>query len=68
MPVIKVIEVLAQSEQSWDHAAQVALEEAAKSVRGIQSIYIKEMQAVVKDNKIVEYRVNAKVSFEIGEA
>ena len=68
MPVIKVIEVLAQSEQSWDHAAQVALEEAAKSVRGIQSIYVKEMQAIVKDNKIVEYRINAKVSFEIGEA
>ena len=68
MAVIKIIEVLAQSEQSWDHAAQVALEEAAKSVRGVQSIYVKEMQAIVKDNKIVEYRINAKVSFEIGEA
>ena len=67
MSVIKVIEVLAQSEKSWDDAARVALEEAAKSVRGIQSIYVKEMQAIVKDNKIVEYRINAKVSFEIGE-
>lgn len=68
MSVIKVIEVLAQSEKSWDDAARVALEEAAKSVRGIQSIYVKDMQAIVKDNKIVEYRINAKISFEIGEA
>ncbi len=68
MSVVKVIEVLAQSEKSWDDAARVALEEAAKSVRGIESIYVKEMQAVVENDKIVEYRINAKVSFRIGEA
>ncbi|CAN5885825.1 hypothetical protein BH24DEI2_BH24DEI2_12580 [soil metagenome] len=68
MPVIKVIEVLAQSEKSWDDAARVALAEAAKSVRGIKSIYIKDMQAIVEDNQITEYRINAKISFELGEA
>ena len=68
MPVIKVIEVLAQSEKSWDDAARVALAEAAKSVRGIKSIYVKDMQAIVEDNQITEYRINAKISFELGEA
>jgi len=61
--MVKVIEVLAQSDKSWDDAAKVALEEASKTVRGIQSIYVKEMQAVVKDNRIVQYRLNAKISF-----
>ena len=38
--LVKVIEVLAQSEKSWDDAARVALAEASKSVRGIKSIYV----------------------------
>ena len=63
--MVKVIEVLAQSETSWEDAAKVALDEASKTLRGIQSIYIKEMQAVVEDNRIVQYRVNAKISFLI---
>ena len=63
--MVKVIEVLAQSETSWEDAARVALDEASKTLRGIQSIYIKEMQAVVEDNRIVQYRVNAKISFLI---
>jgi flavin-binding protein dodecin len=61
--MVKVIEVLAQSEKSWDDAAKVALEEASKTLRGIQSIYVKDMQAVVEDNRIVKYRLNAKISF-----
>jgi dodecin len=61
--MVKVIEVLAQSENSWEDAAKVALEEAAKTVRNIQSIYVKEMQAVVENDRIVQYRINAKISF-----
>lgn len=63
--MVKVIEVLAQSEKSWDDAAKVALHEASKSLRGIQSIYIKDMQAVVENGEIVQYRVNAKISFTV---
>ena len=61
--MVKVIEVLAQSETSWEDAAKVALEEASRTLRGIQSIYVKEMQAIVKDDRIVQYRLNAKISF-----
>jgi len=63
MPVVKVIEILAESSQGWEAAAQVALDEAAKSVRNIKSIYIKEFQAIVENDQIVSYRVNAKISF-----
>ena len=44
MAMLKVIEVLAQSDKNWEDAAQNAINEASKSVHGIKSIYIKEME------------------------
>jgi dodecin len=61
----KVVEVLAQSEKSWEDAAQQAVQEAAKTVRGIKTIYIQEMEATVDNDRIIYYRVNAKISFEL---
>lgn len=66
MAVHKVIEILAQSPTSWEDAARIALAEAAKTVRNIKSLYIKEMQAVVENDTIVQYRVDAKITFEVG--
>jgi flavin-binding protein dodecin len=63
--VVKVIEVLAQSDKSWEDAAQIAITEASKSVRNIKSIYIQEKSAKVTDNKITMYRITAKLSFLI---
>jgi dodecin len=65
MKILKVIEVLASSEKGWDDAAQNAVKIASKSVRGIKSINIQNMSALVEGKKIVEYRINAKLSFEI---
>lgn len=63
MSILKVIEVLAESDESFDDAAKVAVSKAAESVRNIKSIYIKEMTALVKNDKLVKYRINAKISF-----
>ena len=65
MTILKVIEVLTESEKSWEDAAQMALANTSKTVRNIKSIYIKEMEAKVQNNKIIAYRINAKISFEI---
>ena len=65
MPVVKVIEILAQSEKSWEDAAQRAVDEASQSLRNIRSIYIKNFEAKVEDDRIVEFRVNAKISFAL---
>ena len=65
MTMLKVLEVLAQSDNSWEDAAQNAVDQAAQSVRGIRSIYIKEMEASVEDGKISQYRINAKISFTL---
>lgn len=65
MAILKVIEVLAESDKSWEAAAQEAVREAAETLENLRSIYIQEFQATVVNNKIVKYRVNAKISFEI---
>ncbi len=65
MAVLKVIEVLANSDKSWEDATKVALEQADKSVKNIRSVYIKEHSATVKNGKIDKYRVNVKITFEI---
>ena len=63
--IVKVIEVLAQSDKSWEDAAQAAVAEAAKTLRNIRSIYIKEFEAAVENGKVTQYRVNAKISFDL---
>jgi flavin-binding protein dodecin len=63
MAIVKVIEILAQSNESWEDATRQALAEVSKTVRNVQNIYIKDFQAVVDNNQVTQFRVNAKVSF-----
>ena len=65
MAVLKVIEIMASSEKSWEDAAASAIKTAGKTVKEIRSIYIQDMSAVVNKNKITEFRVTAKISFEV---
>jgi len=64
MSIAKVIEVLAEGD-SFEAAVQAAVSEAAETVRGIRHVYVKEVQAVVEDDRVVKYRVNAKLTFVI---
>ena len=63
--VLKVIEIMSHSDKSWEDAAQKAIDEAGKTLHNIRSIYIKEQSAVVRHNKIQEFRITSKISFEI---
>lgn len=65
MGIVKVIEVIAHSEVSFDDAVQQAVEEASKSVRNIDSVYVKDMKCHVRDGKIATYGVICKVSFRV---
>ena len=67
MAVVKVIELLAQSEKGWEDAAKQAVKVASKTVRNIQSVYVKDFQAIVEDGEIVGYRVDVKISFLVDE-
>ena len=61
--MLKVIEVIAESDKSWEAAAENAVAHASKTLKGIKSIYIKDLQAKVENKKIVMFRINAKISF-----
>jgi flavin-binding protein dodecin len=63
--LVDVIEVISQSDQSWEQAAQKALEEASKTVRHIRSIYGQEFMAEVDNGKITQFRLNARISFDL---
>ena len=65
MAIHKVIEVLSQSDKSWEDATQRAVADASKTVKNIKSVWVRNFEAVVKDNKIVEFRVNAHITFEV---
>ena len=60
--MLKVIEVLAESERSWEDAAAQAVQKASNTLKNIRSIYIENFEAKV-EGKIVLYRINAKISF-----
>ena len=65
MAVLKVIEVLANSNESWEDATNNAVAQASKSVKNIKSVYLNEQSCTVKDGKVDEYRVNVKITFEV---
>ncbi len=63
MSLLKVIEVLSESDKSWEDAAQQAVTKASKSVHNIRSIYIENFEATVDNGKLNKFRVNGKISF-----
>ncbi|MFV7234441.1 MULTISPECIES: dodecin family protein [Flavobacterium] len=65
MSVLKVIEILSSSDISWEDAARKGVAKAAKSVKHIRSVYIKDHSAAVSGGEITEYRVNLKLTFEL---
>ncbi len=65
MAVLKVIEVLANSDKSWEDATKKAVDQASKSVKNIRSVYLNEQSATVDNGEISDYRVNVKITFEV---
>tara|TARA_R110002050_G_scaffold179118_3_gene312448 strand:+ start:100141 stop:100341 length:201 start_codon:yes stop_codon:yes gene_type:complete len=65
MAILKVIEVLANSEKSWEDATKKAVSQASKSVKNIRSVYINEQSASVDNGEVTEFRVNVKITFEV---
>jgi hypothetical protein len=63
MSVAKVIEITAQSPDSFEAAVEKGIERTAKTVENIQSVWVKEMKADVENGKVSTYRVDLKVTF-----
>ncbi len=65
MAVLKVIEIMANSEKSWEEATKKAISKASESVKGIRSAWVKDQSVSVKDGEVADFRVTLKVSFEV---
>jgi hypothetical protein len=63
--VAKVIELIGSSPKGWEDAARNAVKEAARTVRNIRGVYLKECTAKVNGDRIVEYRAVVKISFVV---
>jgi len=65
MTVVKIIELIGSSPNSWSEAAQNAVTEAAKTIKNIKGVHVKRCTAKVTNDKIVEYNVNVKIAFTV---
>jgi len=65
MAVMKVIEILSNSKESWEDATATGIEKASKSIKGIKSAFVQSQSVTVDGGKVDEYRVNLKVTFEV---
>lgn len=66
MAVMKVIEILSNSTKSWEDATDRGIKKASKSINNIKSAFVQSQSVVVNSGKVKEYRVNLKVTFEVG--
>jgi flavin-binding protein dodecin len=65
MSVIKTIDLVGVSNESWRAAAQAALAEAVKTLRGVEGMEVLETSAVVDGDKIKEYQTHVRIRFRI---
>ncbi|HMT95915.1 MAG TPA: dodecin family protein [Ferruginibacter sp.] len=67
MAIVKVVEVISSSSKGVDDAIQNAVKEASKTIRNIDSVYVKDIKAHVKDGKVTTFGVVCKISFRVDE-
>ncbi|NLR62380.1 hypothetical protein FHW36_104171 [Chitinophaga polysaccharea] len=65
MSIVKVIEVISSSDKSIEDALQNAVAEVSKTIHNIDSVFVKDIKAHVKDGKISTYGLICKVSFRV---
>ena len=67
MAIMKSEQILAESSKSFEDAISVAVARFAKTVRGLASANVNNMQTTIKNGKIDKYRVNLQMTFEVEE-
>lgn len=65
MSVLKVVEILSNSDKSWEDATRNGVKHASKTIKNIKSVYVKDQSVTVKDNELAQFRVNLKITFEV---
>ncbi|HEX2678583.1 MAG TPA: dodecin family protein [Polyangiales bacterium] len=63
--VYKIIELVGTSSESWEKAAQTAVERASKTLRDLRIAEVSELDMQIEDGKVIAYRAKIKVSFKV---
>jgi len=63
MSVARVTEIIAGSSKSFDDAVEKGIKRASKTLKNVQSAWVKDQNVIVENGKIAEYRVVLKVTF-----
>jgi dodecin len=63
--VAKVVTIIGSSPESFAKAADVAVQEAAKTLRGISGAQVLSMSAEVSDGRITQYRTTVNIAFAV---
>jgi len=67
MSVVKVIEVIAQSDKGFDDAVRNAVKEAGRTITGITTVWVDNLSAEVQGDAVVHFRANVKISFVLNK-
>ena len=62
--IYKVIELIGSSEESWENAAQKAVERAAESLEDIRVAEVVEQDLKIEEGKIIAFRTKLRLSFK----
>ena len=67
MAVVKFIELSGRSPESFEDAVRQTVERASRTIRNIQSVWAKGLEAVVENDQVTQFQVIVKISFLVGE-
>lgn len=67
MSLAKVIEVIAEG-STVEEAIENAVAQASETVHSIKSVWVENTQAIVEDDKVAYYRINARITFVLGDS
>ena len=67
MSVAKVSEIIASSEKSFEDAVNIGIKRACKTLKNVSSAWVQDQKVKINKGKIVEYRVNLKITFVLND-
>ena len=63
MTVAKTVEIISSSTESIEAAVRDGIAKASETINGIEGAWVKGTKAIVRDNRVVEWRVTIKLTF-----
>jgi flavin-binding protein dodecin len=68
MPVARVTEISATSEQSFEDAINMGIQRATSTLRNVEGAWVKDMNVLIQDGNITSYKVNLSITFVLEDA